>query len=298
MYTISKKISVIHKTNEGLGMARNSGLEVAKGQYVFFIDSDDYILPGLLEETKSLIEETKTDVVFYGFNRIDNKERVAFSVVPNPEKKVFEGTDDICNKLLPEFIAKNPHTGRQSHIRISAWNCCIKTSTLMKNDISFVSEREYISEDLYFYVEFFAKLKKVVFINKAYYCYCQNEDSLTTTYNPDRYEKIKKCYQEVEKIANKNSYDGEVQLRLKASFIATVIGCLKMEAGNGKKNGYKKAFLNVKEICNDEYLEKAIQVYPDSFYSKSWKIFVWCIKKKHYALLYIILMFYYRKRGI
>lgn len=60
------RIRVIHKQNEGLVRARNSGLEIAVGEYIVNVDGDDYILPGMLECLKKHIQETHADVYCFG----------------------------------------------------------------------------------------------------------------------------------------------------------------------------------------------------------------------------------------
>ena len=292
------RIKVIHKKNAGLGMARNSGLERAIGKYVFFIDSDDYILPGLLNAVYKRTIEKEFEVVFYGFSRVDQNGKELSRLVPNVEQDSFFDKDYISNKLLPDFIAKNPHDGSYKSIRVSAWNCCIRRETLEMNGLKFVSERQFISEDLYFYIEFFQKLSKVTFINEAYYCYCQNEGSLTFSYKSDRYERLKQFYQDVTKLADCCEYDGEVQLRLKASFISNVMGCLKMEAGNSRDVGYKEAYKRICIIASDSYLVENINSYPHTYFSKSWRLFTVCIIKKWFRLLYIVLLLQYRTHGV
>ena len=61
------RIRVIHKQNEGLGYARNSGLDVANGQYIFFVDSDDYIMPGIIKELVTAVTEYQADVASCGY---------------------------------------------------------------------------------------------------------------------------------------------------------------------------------------------------------------------------------------
>ena len=63
------RIKVIHKENGGLGFARNSGLEIATGDYIAFIDSDDYIDLNMYETLINKAIETKSDIVYCGFHK-------------------------------------------------------------------------------------------------------------------------------------------------------------------------------------------------------------------------------------
>lgn len=292
------RIKVIHKENAGLGYARNTGLEAATGKYIFFIDSDDYILPHTLDNVYKRIKEEKADAVFFGFSRVDKNGKCVFQLKPNPEKTYYSNFEEIKNVLLAEFIARDPRTGISRSLRISAWNCCISLDFLRENNIKFVSEREYISEDIYFYIELFAKLQSVSIICDVFYCYCQNEGSVTFSYKPDRFLKLKTFYQKITSMANELGYTGEVQLRLQESFIASTMACLKMEAANTRKIGIRKSYYLVKKIGNDPYFCQTVEKYPLEKYEATWKFFAYCIRKQHFILLYIILLLGYVVKGI
>lgn len=294
----NKKIRTIHKENAGLGYARNTGLNAAQGEYILFLDSDDYIRPGMLSKVHNAVCENDVDAVFFGFERIDKNGKSVLQLKPCPEKCLYTDKSEIMNQLLPDFIARNPYTGVSRNLRISAWNCCLNREFLIKNELKFVSERDYISEDVYFYIELFACLQKVSIMDDIFYCYCQNEGSLTFSYKKDRYERLKKFYQAVNEKANLLHYDGQVQLRLNESFIASVMGCLKMEVANCKEVGIRESYCRMKNISSDEYLYQAVKGYPLGKYEGTWKFFAWGIVSKQYGLLYIALLLKYITRGV
>lgn len=88
------RIKVIHKTNAGLGYARNSGLEVAKGKYVAFVDSDDFVSSNMYNELIMLADKYNLDTVFCGYN-------------------YYNKDDDISRKVESEqlSIIKNDNAG-------------------------------------------------------------------------------------------------------------------------------------------------------------------------------------------
>lgn len=293
-----KRIKTIHKKNEGLGMARNTGLENANGKYIFFIDSDDYILPGLFSEVFEYLNNNICDIVFYGFQRVDKNGNILSKTIPNPYKDYYDKNDEIRNNLLPDFIIQNPKSTIQTNLALTAWDCCISREFLNKNKLKFVSERRYISEDLYFYLEAFEYLNSVGFIKKVYYSYCQNEGSLTYSYKSDRFDKIKKFYKDSLIISDKKKYNKEVEFRLKGTFISFTIACLKIEVANYKDIGLKKSYSSFKKICCDSNLYNVVLDYSYKSAGKGWKIFSKCILRKRYLELYLLLLIKYKLKGI
>ena len=65
------KITVINQENKGLGGARNTGIINARGKYLLFVDSDDYIEKELLADATKIIESENSDIVFFDFNYVD-----------------------------------------------------------------------------------------------------------------------------------------------------------------------------------------------------------------------------------
>lgn len=291
-----ERISVIHKKNEGLGMARNTGLEAAKGKYIFFIDSDDYIMPNLLNDVYKEIEKSSSEVVFYGFNRINAKGNVYYESIPKVKKNVYEGKKEIINEILPDFIAEGEEENK--NLSISAWSCCLNVEFLKKNGLKFVSERKYISEDIYFYMDMFYYLSKISFLDKAYYCYCQNQGSLTYSYKPDRFERLKFFYKTMQELSQQYKYPKVVNERLYGAFISNVMACIKMEVANRNNSTRKQAFEKSKKIYRDEFLQEAVNNYNCTNKSKGWKLFYYCIKKEKYNLLSNVILINYKTKGI
>jgi len=134
-----KRVRVIHKSNGGLSSARNSGLSIARGRYIFWVDPDDYITVGALAIIGELLNSNKADILKFNYVRQPNG-------VPNTScvKSGYYTKQDIEDVVLPMALT------RTGEYILSAWSHVYRKVFLDKNSLRFVSEREIGSEDYLF----------------------------------------------------------------------------------------------------------------------------------------------------
>ena len=141
-------ITVINKINEGPGIARNVGLDIASGDFVMFLDADDYLLDSCCENVIEYIKNSDADFVCYGakFFSSGKKTISGFSYT----YKEIKGFD-----ILANYLAKG-------EIKSVAWNKIYRKSTIDKHTIRFPVNR--INEDAMFVmtVSLYAKFIKLV----------------------------------------------------------------------------------------------------------------------------------------
>lgn len=176
-----RRIRVIHKENEGLGFARNSALSVAKGEFVTFIDSDDYIAKNTLEFAYGLAVAHDADEVRYLFRRVSGESCLHELYT---DRNGFEKTEAISldEKLNPILQNIGPLFIQSQDCVFSTGSVCTaiyRRSVIEENGLSFFSEREYVSEDYIFNLEFALKCRKIIFTNAALYFYRANANSLS-----------------------------------------------------------------------------------------------------------------------
>ena len=186
------RIKVIHKKNEGLGLARNTGLEYINGKFVTFIDSDDYVDTNLIEELYYNLKNNNADTCIGGFKRVNDLGKIIFK--ESYEKNTYED-NYIKNNLLMKMLGSSPE--KSDAIRMSVWNVLFSVEIIKNNKLKFVSERKFISEDIIFDIDYYQFAKKVVIIDTVAYNYRVNNESLTRKYKEDRFEKCKILYNEI-----------------------------------------------------------------------------------------------------
>ena len=180
------RIRVIHKpVNEGLGMARNSALDVATGKYICFLDSDDYLMDNAIQVLVSALEHEAAQLAIFGVRNIDAGGEEISRITPR--SRTYRGRE-VQDVFLPEYISP---TTREVSLYMSSCMILYSLKTLRDLDWRFVSEREIISEDVYSLLALFDGISAVTVVPEALYCYCYNEASLSRGYVSNRYEKIK-----------------------------------------------------------------------------------------------------------
>ena len=197
-----ERIKVIHKSNAGLGMARNSGMELSTGDYICFFDSDDYIEKTLFEDVARYLKNNLVDLVEFGHYDVNSKGKIIHTFTPNLSKKIYIG-EEIYTDFWPELICTDPKTGKSSNLLMSAWCAIYKKECLDRAKFQFVSEREIICEDVYSLMKLMPNIESVQVIDKPYYYYCENQSSLTHTYKQDRFERIVHFQEELIKLCIK-----------------------------------------------------------------------------------------------
>ncbi len=197
------RIKVIHKKrNEGLGYARNTGLEVATGEYVAFVDSDDYLDTQAYESYYVAAKELDADAVFGGVyvenlskNWIEKKEVTRFTVLDKKGAWIY----------AKDMVATMPHIKQERMHNMSVWHSIYSSEIIRSFNIRFLSERDVNSEDIPFQLDFLYQVNKIVLVPNSYYYYCLNASSLTTTFLEEKFKRyIRMRDVLIEKMMNDN----------------------------------------------------------------------------------------------
>lgn len=279
-----RRIKVIHKKNAGLGYARNTGIENACGEYICFIDSDDYVALDMIERTYSLAKKTNADIVSYGYCFVDSKGEKGKSFIPRPNKMFFEG-EDILSYVLPNMLQNTPKTGCE--FWMSMCGGLFSFDLIKRANWYMVSEREVISEDVFSLLRLYKNVKSIAFIAEVFYYYCENTKSLTHTYRIDRYERIKHFYDVSIAECDRLGYSEVVKTRLANPYLANTLATLKMIITSDLDSKEKKK--KFRKIVGDEHLQRVLRRQDKKYISIQKKLLWAAMRKRMYLLCYLMI---------
>ena len=269
-----KRIRYYRHNNIGLGPTRNRGIELAKGEYLSFIDSDDFIDEKMLETLYLNAKDNNADIVcceVYLYNKKIKKIRKKFL-----KKDIYSFTQNNY-----EYFYKNYYFNKiYSH---NAWDKIYKAEIIKANNIKFGDNKRIFAEDNFFQFQILQYAKKIMFLNEPLYYYYIRPNSIMNQYKENLVERHLNMIDDLNNIIK--SKPNNSLLRKVISLIA--FDSIKMEAINVIENdkGFSKFSLSFDLFKNHKFYKEFLEIILDN------KAFLLEPDKKRRYFLYITSIF-------
>lgn len=263
-----KRIVVVQQKNQGVSVARNNGVKIATGQWITFIDADDYIEHNFCKMMLDIANKTNSQCVICAYNRVYNSKI---------EKVIKKDSFFIDNEQFLKNILSVQSGFGFCHMKL--W----KADIIKNNNVQFNKELK-VAEDALFCMEMSKYIEKVYFLNETLYNYRFNSNSVVRKFDNQYVDKYLKAMQIEREFIQKTwtNYEQEVYNYIMYHVLLIVINyCFHPKNEN-------KGIKILKEVCNIEEFKKAINYSNYNGLSLTRKVTVWTLKCKLYVFTSII----------
>lgn len=204
---LDTRVIVLHQKNKGVVEARNKGVNEAKGEYICFVDSDDWIEPRMIETLFGLIGDADLVSVGAFFEKSENNQ---IKMLDRYEEGIYKGDDfnTILNSMLYNFEDKSMHS-----LSSWIWNKMYRTS-IAKEIHSKISPNLVFAEDTVFLLNYVLECKAIVISHQCFYHYVSRTDSVMNIIHRDMLANINNVYCELLPVfEQKNNHKLIIQLQ-------------------------------------------------------------------------------------
>ncbi len=176
------RIKVYHTINKGVSAARNFGLDHATGNYIFFVDADDYVAPNCLSKMYAVLEETSADAVMCAAVHVEEDNVVDASVFVHSENKIKMNQKEAVEALCYMF---QPYEGYEFG---AVWGSLYKREVLHQERFN---EKMKIGEDFAYKFQVFQRIKSVVCLEeKLYYYFIRSSSAMRNGFDERKVDSI------------------------------------------------------------------------------------------------------------
>jgi len=270
------RVQVLHKPNEGLQSAWISGLNISNGKYIGFVDSDDWIEQEMLVSMLAAMDEYHADIVQCGYRRmIDN--HCVKELAKLPAVEVFENQAIYLN-LVPQIL--NFWAYANPIIVPARWNKIFRREMLI-NNLRYCDTRINLGEDLNITLPVLLDARKVVCLNKCYYNYRLNNNSITKGYKQDFWQKNLLLFTAISNIAQSKQVD--ISRYAEGYFnyltIATIFNA------SLTNQSYKDELIEIKQIYQENPGKDYLNTFKAANLSLTGKLIYQLLKYKLFFLI-------------
>lgn len=278
---INARIKVIHKPNGGLSSSRNTGIELAKGDYITFVDSDDVIEENMLSSLFEVLHSQDVDIaggLFYTFS--DNTRQYPYM---GPKLQVYSGDDTW--RLRAMMLNPSAIDGIYYPFSMCAWGKLYKRSLFENEEVRFPVDM-YTAEDQIFFQELLSKDCSIAIVSEALYGYRQVTGSLTHRFREHFLAERLSIIAKLDTIMKKEDklYDAYAMYRF-----GTLIDIGKQYIGH--RDNHKKLCTKINDlkiVSQKLNISECQTTISKKYFSYAQNLYLWCLKYRLYLMAYIM----------
>lgn len=209
------RVIYIHKKNEGVSVARNSGIEKASGEYLMFVDADDWLEDGICGKAYRYAREKDADLLLFGYRTNYTNREVTRML-----------SQEAVQRLSPSLLQLNVlrRTGVFGAVDIGTpWAKLIRRQMVMENNLRYIRGLTK-GQDTVFSLYLFDACKKIEYLNAVGYHYRVSETSVSKKYNPEIVAVMENTLKEYDRFVKEHKKSDRFQQAVKNKYVAVVLG--------------------------------------------------------------------------
>ena len=271
------RVKVIHQKNSGLGPARNTGMNAATGEYIGFVDSDDWVKPQMFESLYNTAICNDSDIVVSGHCDICNGVITRKKIHPLAGKTVYTNKEIL--KIRKKFFVHAPGEKETEAFPMSVWIAIYRRSMVEENKLQF---QEILSEDTIFNLCAYKCAQIISFTGETDYCYRKEEQSsITQSFSSKKLQRYQEFLNTLRKMAEQEK-DRECLIRSKRM----AIDCCRLYVSIVDNSGepLKKRKHYVRDFATSAEIQRCWENYPVKTLPFQQRLFHKMIQKEWYGI--------------
>jgi glycosyltransferase EpsH len=273
------RIVIVHQSNKGLSGARNAGIEIARSEYLLFLDADDWIDATTCEEVYNSAINHNADVIFWSTIK-EYQDRRSLNVPILNKDFIFVGEDlKWLQRRLIGLTGKELLYPTKTDAFNSAWGKLYRRSLLMSKSIRFVDTKEIGSEDVLFNIQFFFTVQKVIYLHQFYNHYRQdNPNAITKSHNLTLFPRFLNLFNHINLFITLNNLSEDHKLALNNRIALSVINCVLSISSKNNIANYSAKIRAINFILKNKVYKSALRALELKHLPIYWKIFFFLCK--------------------
>ncbi|MDU1891681.1 MAG: glycosyltransferase [Dysgonomonas sp.] len=282
-----KRLKIITQENKGIAAARNQGLEEAQGEWIMFVDSDDWINISTCDKAIGLTKEHNADVILWAYTREYPNGKNAPRFLMNDDKLFNKENIQSLHQQIVGPIDTELQDPTLLHSWGTVWGKLYSRDVIL--DTRFTDTKVIGSaEDVLFNIEVFTRVRKAFYINDTFYHYRKDEKSFTGGYNKNLNERWTNLYRMMSDIISRYDLPSDFHKALNSRIALGLIGqgineCRSLKKRKGKIN-------EINKIITQKQYRSAIKDLPLKYFPLHWQLFFWAAKNGKAGILYLLLL--------